>query len=161
MNELVLKVENGKLVCNIVEVDAVINTVIKALDDAKKTEEELRKKLLEAMMATGTLTLKLPNYTVSQVLPKKLVEFNHDEFVRNESGDLITAFTEKCDDGFDVTKFKNENPELYKKYCTPTFIIDYKRLSKVLPDVYNKYAREYTNPKPATIMIKGVKKEVK
>lgn len=128
----------------------------------EKEEKELRSSILSEMLNNNVDKCITDNVSFSQVIPKNKVEFNNDDFIMNESEDVVSCFTDiSSEDVFDENKFKLENPDLYKKYVNTIFHseVDTKKLEKTLPLVYKKYAKEIQSDKPISLRI-AIKKGV-
>ena len=99
--------------------------------------------------------------TFTQVMPKAKGTFDVDNFLLHETEDVVKCFaTFEEESYFDEEAFKNENPELYKKYVKTNIIpnVDTKKLQKALKPVFDKYWHEEPSDKPSTLRITVSKK---
>lgn len=137
----IVEVKNGQ-VSFTQDLDDIITyyELIKTI--ASDNVNNLRTSILDAMKKYDIYTASLPEHTLSLVFHKDIETFNSEEFIKNEAKSLVDAFSEKEDiEEFNLELFKIENPELYNKYIIKktNYIIDEKKLSKVLKSVYDKY----------------------
>lgn len=144
------------------EIGALIKALEDEVDRANENEKKLREAILNAMRVNNIYQAKVDGYTISQVMPKSTKIFNEEEFITNVDADISAAFVSVVEtDNFDLDKFKTENPELYKKYVTTTteIRVDEKKLSKMLPSLYEKYTSEIKSDKCSTLRITKSKGE--
>lgn len=124
-------------------------------------EKELRTSILQEMINNNVDKCTTDNVSFTQIIPKNKVEFNNDDFIMNESEDVVNCFTDiSSEEIFNEDKFRTENPDLYKKYLDTIFHteVDTKKLEKTMPLVYKKYAKETKSDKPISLRI-AIKKE--
>lgn len=151
--------EHGRLV-----ISKEANEELTLIENEKKSlqsrEKELRSQILDAMIANNIDKTQTTNFIFTQLIPKDNIKFDVDRFLLIEHSDIIgfcTTFEESKH--FDEEKFKEDNPELYKKYVktniTPNVNVD--KLKKKLPDVYKKYVSTTTSNRPVSLMIRAKK----
>lgn len=123
-------------------------------------EKDLRTQILDSMLANNIDKCESCGMTFSQVVPKSKGTFNTDEFMLNESEDVVKCFTTFTEESyFDEETFKKDNPELYEKYVKRNIIplVDTSKLEKTLTPIFNKYYTEIQSDKPISLRI-GTKK---
>lgn len=136
-----------------------IDNQIKALNDE---ESFIRHQILDEMVANNIDRCSSCGLTFTQVIPKAKGVFDTDNFLLNESEDVIKCFTNfEENEEFDIEKFKIENHELYEKYTKKNIvpIVDTKKLQKTLEPVFKKYYSETSSDKLPTLRITTKKGE--
>lgn len=127
------------------------------IDELTSDKNELRKLILDAMIENNVDKCICSNGTTfSQIIPSKIVTFDNDSFIMNESEDVVRCFTTFDEiKTFNEEKFKAENPDLYNKYVETSIEtnIDTNKLVKTLPNIYKKYATEKDSDKPVTLRV--------
>lgn len=139
------------------QVKVILDNYFEAKEKFEKEEEEFRAALLQAMIENNITSTKLENYSISQVIPKPVVNFDKEKFVENVDVDTLSLFT-TIKETFNLEKFKLENPELYSKYCDTEAEVDLSKLEKLRPDLYHNYISIQPNDKKITLRIAKGKK---
>lgn len=136
-----------------------IDNEVTALNDE---ENLIRHQILDGMVANNIDRCSSCGLTFTQVMPKAKGLFDTDNFLLNESEDVVKCFTTfEEQEEFDFETFKKENPEVYKKYTKQIIIptVDTKKLQKTLEPVFKKYYSEEPSNKPVTLRITSKKGE--
>lgn len=165
INELDSKIDNFVILKNNKKelspsIEQLIDRVMKYKDDVEMLEKKLREAILMAMINNNISSSKLGKYNISQVIPKDKISFNAEEFILNESEDIVKNVSSiEIKETFDVDRFKEENKDIYNKYLNKEFLykVDDVKLSKFLPDIYNKYVTKSPSNKPITLRIQVAK----
>lgn len=155
MMQIFEKNENGRLTVSKATV-ARLNEISFIIDELNDEELYLRRSILEGMIENNIDKCSQEGMTFTQVMPKPKATFDVDSFLLNESEDVVKCFTTfEEQEEFDFEKFKEENPEVYKKYTKKNIIpdVDTKKLQKTLQPVFNKYYHEEPSDKPSTLRI--------
>ena len=143
------------------KVEAFLDEAEELKEAANEHYNECRAALLKVMIDNQIYQAKIGKYTISQVVPKKVVTFDVEKFMTEQNQDIINAFTKNEQTfEFDMETFIKECPEIYSKYLRKqdNYVVDTDRLSKVLPEIYNKYITITDSDKPISIRI--LKKKV-
>ena len=130
--------------------------ISKQKDELSKRETELRTMILEDMLEHNIDKCVVENVTFTQIIPKSKFEFNTNEFILNESEDVVKCFTTfEETEYFDAEEFIKENPEIYQKYLKKDVHpnVDTKKMEKSLTDVYKKYITEIPSDKPVSLRV--------
>lgn len=165
INELVGKIDNFVILNDNKKelspsIEYLIDGIMKYKNDMEMLEKKLREAILMAMINNNISSSKIGKYNISQVIPRDKISFNAEEFILNESEDIIKNVSSiEIKETFDVDKFKEENKDIYNKYLKREFLykVDDVKLSKFLPDIYNKYITKSPSDKPITLRIQAVK----
>lgn len=160
--------ENMELIIKVNDVPQINPSLEKMLDEFttikqqfEETEKEFRSKLLNAMQENGIYSASIGKYKITCVSPKNKETFNSDEFILNETEDVVKLFTTfETVESFNLEKLKEKYPEIYKECCNEETIatVDIKKLSKNFPDIYNKYVTIIPGEGTSYIKIVGGKK---
>ena len=160
--------ENMELIVKLNDVPQINPSLEKMLDDFttikqqfEESEKAFRSKLLGAMQENGIYSASVGKYKITCVSPKNKETFNSDEFILNESEDIVKLFTTfETTETFNIEKLKEKYPEIYKECCNEetTAIVDVKKLGKNFPDIYNKYVTIIPGEGSSYIKITGGKK---
>jgi len=149
------KDEKGRLTVSKAAVSR-LKQISEISDELSKEENSIRQSILNGMVENHIDKCTQDGMTFTQVMPKAKGTFDVDNFLLNETEDVVKCFTTFDEESyFDEEAFKNENPELYKKYVKTNIIpnVDTKKLQKTLQPVFDKYYHEEPSNKPATLRI--------
>lgn len=120
--------------------------------------------ILKAMRENDIATAKLGKYTVSVIVPKNTIKFDDASFILKEPDEVVAGFSSIVDTTyFDLDKFREDNPELYKKYLkTETkVVVDTGKLEKTFKQIYDKYTTEIVSTKEPTLRLQKEKEAKK
>ena len=138
---LFIKDENGVIVPDKTLdfiVDALNTNIEKAQEDDKKFREALKK----FMVDNGLISATTDKYNVSLVVPKDKESFNAEEFVKNESHEIVDGFAKiSKTKEFNEEILKEKYPEIYDACCEEflNIEVDTKALKKYYENIFNKY----------------------
>lgn len=152
--------KNGELTISD-EIGEILEQIDSQKEEIQQHESELRHAILDAMTSNQIYSAKTGKFTISQVIPKNIVEFDTDNFMLNENENIVAAMSNIDEtESIDYETLIKENPELIKKYTvkTQTVNVDTNRLKDVFPEIYKKYAHEIQSDKPITLRIAKSKK---
>ncbi len=155
MIQIFEKNENGRLSVSKAAVSK-LNEISSTIDELNDEKNYFRRSILEGMIEHNIDKCSQEGMTFTQVMPKPNATFDIDSFLLNEPEDVVKCFTSfEEQEEFDFEKFKEENPEMYKKYTKTNIIsnVDTKKLQKTLLPVFNKYYHEEPSDKPSTLRI--------
>jgi len=142
------------------EVALRLKEISSITNELSTEEKDLRKQILDSMLENHIDKCETCGMTFSQVVPKAKGDFDVDNFMLNESEDIVKCFTTFEEETyFDEEAFKKDNPELYAKYIKSNIMsnVDITKLEKTLTPIFNKYYHEVQSDKPITLRI-GTKK---
>lgn len=152
--------ENGRLTVSKAAA-ARLKQINEISDEMSEEESFIRNSILDGMVENHIDRCSQEGMTFTQVMPKAKGMFDVDNFLLHETEDVVKCFaTFEEESYFDEEAFKNENPELYKKYVKTNIIpnVDTKKLQKTLKPVFDKYWHEEPSDKPSTLRITVSKK---
>lgn len=145
------------------DVEQLLDSIETQYKDITDLRTYVNEQLLDAMLSHNLKKATVGKYIISIRENKSKWIFNYEEFVKNESPELVQAFTtteEKETVELDVEELKAKYPEAYKA-CLKTHVekttsFNENNLWKNLNSVWSKYATEVMPDKVGTISIKKV-----
>lgn len=151
-----ITMKNGKATISEDVAEELLN-IDSLIDELTSRKDAIRKQILNRMIEKHIeKSVTNAGLTFTQVIPSKVIYFDTDSFITNESEDVVKCFTNfEEEKTLDIERFKQECPELYEKYCNTNIKtnVDIKKMQEVLPIVYNKYAIEKDSEKPISLRI--------
>ena len=156
-NKLIIKDSTGTAYLSTTVV-SILNNYYEAKEKFEKYENELRQALKNVMFDNNIMNAKIGEYSISQVIPKPIIEFDTNAFIDNENEDIVNAFTKiETEYVFDLEEFKKDNPMLfthYYKQVVKDVQVDTEKLKAVFPAIYEKYETIKESKKQKTITIR-------
>lgn len=120
--------------------------------------------ILKAMQENDIAVAKLGKYTVSVIVPKNTIKFDAESFILQESDEVVAGFSSIEETTyFDIDKFREDNPELYKKYLKTEskVVVDTGKLEKTFKQIYDKYTTEIVSTKAPSLRLSKEKEAKK
>lgn len=146
-------------------VDVKVAETLSSLEQTKAEIDdkisEIRKGILEEMIANNITKCSSAHYSFIQVQPKPITHFDNDKFMQNENIDIVNFVSTVTEEEpvFDIEKFKAEHKDLYDAYTKVDMKVDVdqKKLKESFPQIFEKYYSEEPSPKPATLRVAKAK----
>jgi len=158
----VIQIKDNKLIIDEKDLNYLITDVNTVKNSIEEFDKKLRSTLLEAMTTYGISKYDLDDYIISLVVGKPEETFDEDAFLDNESDDVCNLFVNfKEEQVFNMEKLQKNFPDVYKSCLdvNEVYEIDTKTLSKLRPDIYQKYITYAASTRKTTIAIKEKKKK--
>lgn len=155
--------ENDRLTIS-KEASSKLSKLMSDISSLKAEESELRKEILEEMIANNIERCTVEGLSFTQVQPKPICFFDEDAFLLNEHESITKIFTNVEEvKAFDEERFKTEQPDLYNQYLKSdiqTHVMT-DMLQKALPTIFKKYYSETESDKKVTLRVSASKGERK
>ena len=103
-------------------VDVKVAETLSSLEQTKAEIDEqiseIRKGILEEMVANNIVKCSSAHYNFTQIQPKPITHFDNDKFMQNENIDIVNFVSTVTEEEpvFDIEKFKADHKDLYDAY---------------------------------------------